>query len=383
MTAPDPPSPPDDSLETLRRLVNTALHDRSLYCPQVGYWQTDERAVADDAADAIVLQFSGRDPSAAELTLLGNAVASANGVDLIEKLLRRLEAKAMPLIFSLLQDASPDRRAAAVRLASHVLTPETWLSASDDAAPVVRVAVVEALAGADGMSADDPRCVPDYKERVRRALADPSAEVREAAARSRYPDTKRNAIVARMIANTDDAWHRTRLGRGLIETQDWDIAHWTKASFGDAIVRCELVKLIAAPNPELRTIAIQKIDRLIDALPRDEDVSDFCIALFEQLLVERSLPIVDKLLRVQAYPRVTGHIIGRLSELLPDHLPKLPFDAPRFLKRFGPAALPLLERLATGTGYFADHARESLDAIRAAERSANQPGRNRDSGGAT
>lgn len=357
-----PVSPSEGSLESLWHLVNTALHDRTSYCPDEGYWQINQRAVADDAAWEVRVHFEGRDPRPEELALLSHAIATADGADLVEKLLFRLEAKAAPLIQVLLRDVTPDRRAAAVRLAGAALTPETWLSAMADPASVVRVAVVETLIRSHWLPDDSPRKPSDYKARVRAALADPSADVRVAAASSTYADLERTALVARLIGQTSDWREKRALRQALIGSDDCGVDHWHGGLLADPVVRAALVDIIAEPGPETRQFAIKRIGCRLAETPDDEDLSDFCIALFEQLLVEKHLLIVEDLLRVDVYPRITDHIIGRLTPLLADHL-KMRFDVAYFLKRFGSAAVPLLERLSAQGGFMGDHARESLAAI--------------------
>lgn len=356
-------SPSDGSLESLRRLVNTALHDRSTYWPQEGYWQTIEVAVADDAGFRVRLHFEGRDPRPEEMAVLSDAIASVDGADLVEKLLFRLESKATPLIMALLHDEAPERRAAAVRLAGAALTPESWRPAIADPAPIVRVAVVETLARAHWLTDDNPRKPPDYRARVRAALTDPSADVRIAAARSTYADPERTALVARLIGRTSDWREKGDLRLALIGSDDCLDVQWHSGLLADPVVRAALVAIVADPNPVVRQFAIKRIGDRLAETPDDEDVSDFCIALFEQLLVERHLYIVEDLLRVTAYPRITDHVIARLTPLVTDHS-KLRFDVAYFLRRFGPAAVPLLEQLVAAGGYVADHARESLAAIR-------------------
>ncbi|MDZ4841006.1 MAG: hypothetical protein SH859_02515 [Hyphomicrobium aestuarii] len=83
MTAPDPQSSPDDSLETLRRLVNTALHDYSTYVNEDMYWQVP-RSRADSASYDVMVHFAGRDLTTDELALLGEAIATSQDLVLVE-----------------------------------------------------------------------------------------------------------------------------------------------------------------------------------------------------------------------------------------------------------------------------------------------------------
>lgn len=249
----------------LRRLVDQALHD-------------DERR-AGHAAYAVMLGFDSCDPTPAELAAIGEAIA-VDGVPIerVERLRFRLKEKAAPLILGLLRDERPGWRCAGVRLAAEALTPDTWLLALGDPLPDVRHAAVLKLTASHWLPDDNPRKPADYKARLRAALADPSRMVRLAAAGSAYSDMERNAIVARMIAETVDPVEKTALRWALVRADDWEPTRWDRASFSRPEIRAALVAMPEDPDVELRRTWLERIGLLVELQSVDADMTDFQVA---------------------------------------------------------------------------------------------------------